>query len=274
MRKSFIALVFLAFCPLLVAQQALTNDGVIKLVKAGLSDELIVSTINGSAGQYDTSADGIIALKTAGVSDKVVAAIVMKASAPAPAAAAPAAPSAAAAGDPDDPASPHDPGVYMMTSQDGKQRMLFIDRVGAGREKAHRGFVTASMKAEIPGPRASVRTSDAMPTFYMFFPPTAEIGGTDTITSPTQFSLLALEDKKDHRETSVAKVAMFGGISYGNDEKKTSLFRADRIRSGVYKVVTSLSLKPGEYAFIATTRMAGTAQGATVVIYDFGIDGK
>jgi hypothetical protein len=84
MRKSFIAVVFLVICPLLAAQQALNNDSIIKLVKAGLSDDLIVSTINASPGTYDTSADGIIALKTADASDKVVSAIVMKASAPPP----------------------------------------------------------------------------------------------------------------------------------------------------------------------------------------------
>jgi hypothetical protein len=87
-RKQILAVIFIALCPLLAAQQALNNDSVIKLVKAGLSDDLIVSTINGSAGVYDTSADGIIALKKAAVSDRVVSAIVMKASAtsqPAPA---------------------------------------------------------------------------------------------------------------------------------------------------------------------------------------------
>jgi len=76
MRKSFITLVFLAICPILVAQQSLNNDSVIKLVKAGLSEDLIITTVNASAGTYDTSADGLIALKTAGVSDKVVAAMV------------------------------------------------------------------------------------------------------------------------------------------------------------------------------------------------------
>jgi hypothetical protein len=81
-RKNILAVIFLAICPVLFAQQTLNNDSVIKLVKAGLSDDLIVSTVNGSAGNYDTSADGIIALKTAGASDKVVAAIVTKTSAP------------------------------------------------------------------------------------------------------------------------------------------------------------------------------------------------
>jgi hypothetical protein len=81
MRNGFLALLILAFCPLLVAQQALNNDAVIKLVKAGLSDDLIVSTVNSQAGTYDTSTDGLIALKNAGVSDKVVAAVVAKAAA-------------------------------------------------------------------------------------------------------------------------------------------------------------------------------------------------
>jgi S1-C subfamily serine protease len=78
-RKNIFAILFLAICPLLFAQQALNNDSVIKLVKAGLSEDLIVSTINAQAGTYDTSTDGIIALKTAGISDKVVAAIVARA---------------------------------------------------------------------------------------------------------------------------------------------------------------------------------------------------
>jgi hypothetical protein len=45
MRKRLFALAFLVFCPLLVAQQSLNNDAVIKLVKAGLSEDLIVGTI-------------------------------------------------------------------------------------------------------------------------------------------------------------------------------------------------------------------------------------
>ena len=72
MRKTLLAVIFLGFYSLLVAQQAFNNDAVIKLVKAGLSEDLIVSTINGSPGSYDTSADGLIALKKAGASDEVL----------------------------------------------------------------------------------------------------------------------------------------------------------------------------------------------------------
>src|ERR1039458_3251095 len=93
MRKCFFTVVFLAFCPLLVAQQALNNDSIIKLVKAGLSDDLIVTTINAQPGNYDTSTDGLIALRTGGALDKVVKPILLKpASAPPPTAPAPPAP--------------------------------------------------------------------------------------------------------------------------------------------------------------------------------------
>jgi TolB-like protein len=83
-RKTVLAVILLSLSPLLLAQQSLNNDAVIKLVKAGLSEDLIVSTINAQAGTYDTSPDGLIALKAAGVTDKVVATIVGKAAASVP----------------------------------------------------------------------------------------------------------------------------------------------------------------------------------------------
>jgi hypothetical protein len=127
MRKALYALVFMAFCPLLVAQQALNNDAVIKLVKAGLSDDLIISTINAQPGIYDVSPDGLIALKTGGASDKVVAALVSRAAGPTPSAtgAPPTTSTTPAMGDPDDPAMPHDPGIYLMnTTRDGRQKRV------------------------------------------------------------------------------------------------------------------------------------------------------
>ncbi len=82
MRKNILAVVLLALCPLLVAQQALNNESVIKLIKAGQSNDLIVSTIDDSAGIYDTSVDAQTALKAAGASDAVIAAILRKAAGP------------------------------------------------------------------------------------------------------------------------------------------------------------------------------------------------
>jgi len=96
MRSSLLAALMVASSVLALAQQSLTNDSIIKLVKAGLSEDLIISTINAQPGAYDTSPDGLIALKAAGVSDKVVSAVVAKAPAPDVQPAKPAAPAESA----------------------------------------------------------------------------------------------------------------------------------------------------------------------------------
>jgi hypothetical protein len=69
-----------ASCFLVLGQQQLNNESVSKLAKAGLSDDLIISTVNAAPGAYDTSADGLINLKSAGLSDRVISAIVLKVS--------------------------------------------------------------------------------------------------------------------------------------------------------------------------------------------------
>ncbi len=69
---------FLCFvgAALTLAQTTLNNDSIIKMVNAGLGDDLVVSTIKAQPAQYATEPDGLIALKGAGVSDKVIAAMV------------------------------------------------------------------------------------------------------------------------------------------------------------------------------------------------------
>ena len=58
------------------ASAKMTNDSVIKLSKAGLSDDLIVQSIEAQPSEFTTDADSLLALKTAGVSDRVIQAMV------------------------------------------------------------------------------------------------------------------------------------------------------------------------------------------------------
>jgi len=69
----------------------LTVDGVISLVGAGLSDDLIIAKIQKNGQAFDLSTDDMVRLKKAGASDAVMKAMMNAAPAPAPAAAAPAA---------------------------------------------------------------------------------------------------------------------------------------------------------------------------------------
>lgn len=55
--------------------KALSNADVIRMMQAGLSDDLIVSAIQANPTQLDVSVDGLLALKKAGASDKVIAAV-------------------------------------------------------------------------------------------------------------------------------------------------------------------------------------------------------
>jgi len=278
MSKWFLPAFLLLCCLAAAAQQTMTNDDVIKMAKAGLSDTLIIAKINASPGSYDTSVNGMSTLKASGVSDAVVVAVIDRAQAQA---ARPA--YASAAPDSDDPMAPHDAGVYLMTAAaDGKPKMVFIDEAGESSERVSDaagaafsfGIAKVKMKADIPGPRAAVRTAQPRPVFYFYFPSLSSLGGfggTDMITSPNQFALLALESRKDQRETTIG-TANLASASVGADEKMSIGFDSERIRSGTYKITPKQDLKPGEYAFIATTRGVQRETGVRVVIYDFGVD--
>jgi hypothetical protein len=58
---------------------AMSNDSVLRMHAAGLSDDLIVQTIGTQAGHFDTDPDTLIALKKAGLSDAVLTAMTAKA---------------------------------------------------------------------------------------------------------------------------------------------------------------------------------------------------
>lgn len=68
-----------AFCRVSLAQQTqqpLTNAGVIKMVKAKLSESVVVAAIQSSPANFDISPDGLIALQKAGVTQNEMDAIV------------------------------------------------------------------------------------------------------------------------------------------------------------------------------------------------------
>jgi len=88
MKLSNIAATYRAICALflsllLYAQQGLDNEAILKLVKAGLSEDVIVGMVNSQAGKYSTSADDVISLKSAGASDRIITAMVSKGAVPA-----------------------------------------------------------------------------------------------------------------------------------------------------------------------------------------------
>jgi hypothetical protein len=51
-----------------LAQETLTNESVVKMVKSGLGESLIVTMVQTQPGKYSLAADDLVKLKEAGVS--------------------------------------------------------------------------------------------------------------------------------------------------------------------------------------------------------------
>jgi hypothetical protein len=242
-RRNFLAVAILAISTALVAQQGLNNDAIIKLVKAGLSDDLIVSTITAQPGTYDTSADGIIALKTAGVSDKVVAVIVAKGVAPAPAAitAIAAAPAAASP----IPAGIDSVGIYYQ-AKDGSWQEVNSEVVnrktgGALKSSFSAGIVKGDINGLLKGP--SSRLQLTLPATFILYLPEGR--------SPGEYELIHFrQHNKDREFRSVTG----GFVHVSSGAARDSMeFSSKKIAPRVYQVTLGQSIGRGEYGFLAPT---------------------
>jgi hypothetical protein len=187
--------------------ETLTVDGVIAMVQAGLSDDVILARLRKQDKPFDLGANEMIRLKNAKVSDVVLKAMLdpkAEIKPPEPPAPAPAvvaqpvviqsptvpviagsnpsgatpAPGASAAGDPNDPQTPHDSGVYLYTKdRDGKPQMVVLERASYQGAKTGGMFASAitygvkkvKTRAVIPGEKAGIRITDASPVFYFYF---------------------------------------------------------------------------------------------------------
>lgn len=70
--KALVAILLLFSAFLAAAQEAMTNDSIVKLVKSGLSENLIISMVQTQPGKYSLTPDEVLKLKKAGVSEKIL----------------------------------------------------------------------------------------------------------------------------------------------------------------------------------------------------------
>src|SRR5450759_4955048 len=79
--KRLIGILILALTVVAGAQETLNNDSILKMVKAGLGEDLIVTMVQTQPGKYSVNPDELIRLKKAGVSERILAAMATKGSA-------------------------------------------------------------------------------------------------------------------------------------------------------------------------------------------------
>jgi hypothetical protein len=258
MRKILLlSFAFLFISPVVPAQQPLDNDAIIKLARAGLSDEQIITTINGSAGNYDISTDGLIALKAAKVGDRVVAAMVVKASGPG---ASPASGNGSAAG----PGGAYSPaagsagtepsrlpagidgvGVYYKDRSGAWVAMLpeivNFQSTGASKLKniASAGIMKGDLNGRIEGSRA--RLNATLPVvFAVYLPENVEI---------TEYVLLELHPTGSARTFLSAE----GGLLHtqAGARRDEIEFLPEKLAPRLYQITLPASEGPGEFGLLA-----------------------
>ncbi len=261
-------LALLAISPLLFAQEVLNNDAVIKLLKAGLSDDLIVATINASPGKYDTSADALIALRNAGADSKVISAVLMK-SRPGPPP-----PPAVPIPSPDAP-KPAEPvwkmpsgvdgvGVYFQAGDKTWKPVLMetASRKAGGAVKsiATEGKIKGDVNAIVTG--SSSPLTLPLPASFLLYVPDG--------SSPGQYVLLRFHVLGKKREFHLEKGGEFHRSS--DEARDTVDFSSTQLGPRVFEITLGRELGKGEYGFLAPNDAGDLASSAgSGKIYTFSV---
>jgi hypothetical protein len=228
-----------------VAQEVLTNDGVVKMVKAGLPETVIIQKIRTSERKFDTSTDALVRLKSAGVPDKVIEAMM---GAPAAGAASPAAPSAAAAGEP----------VISHVAAGSQKR---LKSVTGNMEFKVEPFAGSRQEVVLPEPKAQYRIAEKEPVFVA---PNA---------ASYQWILVRLKPGKRDRNLPMGGGGgwwTYEGTTYrhGVDPKYNIKLTTEAAPNGGLRIKPAEPLASGEYGFVAASR----GQVNLVEVFDFAVE--
>ena len=233
------------------AESVNADDDLVTLVRAGISDDIILAKIRSlPTDKLDASAEAIVALKEAGASEEVLKALVEASSR-----------SGMAASSPLPPSSPGLGGFDRATliTKTGNQTLWADEVVRKARpSRVIKGtFGGASLGWIIEGTRASIRISDRRPQIVL---PSGLIPGGDN----KAIVRLNVESRKNRRVLYYG--AGMGGLSFSRKSLRERKFvvpsETSRTSAGVVLTPTE-DLPDGEYALLAGMQL-----------YSFGIGGS
>ena len=253
----------LMVCALTVfAQTSLTNDAIVKMVKAGLGEDVILSMIKSQPAQFTVTPDAMIALKKDGVSDKVVAAMVSKGSAGAAAApAAAATPASAAAANGSDTAS-LEIGVYFKKKDEFVEILPEVINWKTGgflKSVATGGVVKGDVNGNINGPQS--RNTVATPLEFLIKTPEG--------VAITEYQLIRLRSNKTEREFRTVT----GGVLHASGGASRDLveFEGKKLANRTFSVVLPDKLGAGEYGFLPPGAVTSSNSASIGKMYTFRV---
>ena len=245
---------FVAIC---AAQTAtLTNDAIVKMAKAGLGEDILLSTVKGQPGRYTTGPDDLIALKSAGVTDKVIAAMMEKANA----GGAPAAPAPGAAPAASRPGPVNEVGVYYLKGEawtDLSPEVVNFKTGGVLKSIGTAGIVKGDVNGHVTGEHS--KSSLKSPVSLMVYTPEG--------VSITEYQLLRLRDSKDSREFRTVT----GGVMHvsGGATRDLIPFENKKTAPRTYEIVLP-NLGAGEYGLLPPASGDSTSSSGRIgKIYSF-----
>jgi hypothetical protein len=283
----------------------LTNQDIIKLVKAKLSDDLIIQKIAHSKTRFDTSVDGLVALREAGVDDRLLAVIMNPASAPAarptatPSANPPPAPAPASTLPPKPSfgpdqtrprevaatvtnsaktpaarpvevgAAPPNYGVYIADHGELKPLGRIQTKVQISKLRSllrtYIPFVRQKIDINIPGAHSSSRFEATRPTFFAYFPPSRDA---------SKFKLLQCKiTGQNFDQRTVANASIMFSTEQNQDEVPCDI--GPTSVKDLYRIFPREDLPAGEFGFVeGNTGSKSTSNIEILDVYDFGVDRK
>tara|TARA_B100000378_G_C17962370_1_gene384029 strand:- start:97 stop:873 length:777 start_codon:yes stop_codon:yes gene_type:complete len=256
MRKLFTFVIICFIFSSSYAQQELTNNSILELMDLGFGKEVILSKINTSTVAFDTSIPALKKLKEKGVPSEVLAAMI----------------------DTDNKTA--EVGVFF--KEDGKLIKILPSIFSGNRTSTlgsslSLGIAPAKKKSYVNNPVSENHIRQNKPEFIFQFDAEDKNDLNQvnwwfkTASSPNEFVLTQLKQKKNRRELVVAKAREITGTSQtGIDDKDTIDFEIEDLGKGRYKITPKYALEPGEYCFFYQGNML--AKGYTnTSIFDFSI---
>jgi len=277
-RLVVLALLVIAAMPLAAAaQETLTNESIISMVKGGLSEAVVLARVRSGPANFDTSTNALLNLKKAGVSDKIIEAMVSApkaggATAAAPAPAAPTPPAGTAQSAPPAAAPPAAASPSARSSTGAAATNLPRDSIyylngtkyveiqpQVIEIETNVVFFTQKSEVVLGGRKAEARITEKQPQFYSY-------------SAPTEALLVKLKpgDTKNDRNLKMGSGGFFPGggtIRHGVRNEDRIAVKSEREANGFYRITPASPLAPGEYGFVVLS--GATASGR---MFDFGID--
>lgn len=239
--KKALLLVSVLFCLNLYAQeQPLTNNSIIEMIDLGFSSDIIISKIETSPCDFNTSIDALKSMKEKGIDNSIIVAMIHRIS--------------------DIKTNEAQrSGIYYKNGDDFIQLFPTVfsgtktNTLGAALSY---GIASAKVRSTMNGQHSNNVIENNNPEFYFYFIPrksdlvvSASNWWFSAASSPNEFALVRLTTKKGRRELETGSVNLYAGTSIGVDEKNHIQIDIEKIDDYTFKVKPRYFLNTGEYCF-------------------------